>query len=310
MGAQPNDNNASSVARAYPDNVLGVYIRDVTTTKGITDPLEDPVGLKALSVKAEVEEQFAGSSTTSLQSGSRRGTLSTTPRRTSSSFSSVLSFRSGSTTGQKGPQSEIGEGVYFDKSHATLTAEPKTMAGSSDDVQTPTADDRLATLAAGLRMTTMTPSGALNNSKGANENPVITQAPKPTPPPSIQRRPTPNAITSPTSTRAQRRGTAGSSASDSDSNMELDARLVPRMSSVGSVSSVGSGSTLGTGAVMSQLTIPTVGLSLEERKRSELQMRVWKARLAMPNRVKLRVFKDPRECEEETDEILQREMLC
>lgn len=298
----------AQIAKAYPDNVLGVYIRDVTTRKGFTDPLEDPTGETALIVKAEVDAQVAGWSTTSLagsnssQTTSRRGALSAAVRRPSASFSSVLSSRRDSVASQNGPQDTL------------FMSEPESLPASTDEAQTPTATDRptfdsLATVVAGLNMGASPQSGTLNASNGGSDKSVINQAPKPIQPPSIHHRPSASfGLTSPSTTRAQRRGTGGSSASDSDSNMDLDERVASRMSSVGSISSTASGSDIG--LLVSRLAQPTAGLSPEERKRTELQMRVWKARLGMPPHVKLRVFQEPSECLQETDEILQREAAC
>ncbi|KAF7361611.1 hypothetical protein MVEN_00504300 [Mycena venus] len=49
-------------------------------------------------------------------------------------------------------------------------------------------------------------------------------------------------------------------------------------------------------------------MSETERKRYELQLRVWRARTQMPGHVPLRIFRDPRECVE-AEEILKREKL-
>ncbi|KAJ3532300.1 hypothetical protein NMY22_g7791 [Coprinellus aureogranulatus] len=222
--------------------------------------------------------------------------------------SSISSIRKDST--QKGSNNEMADEVYFSSNNTLLTSEPESLMDPSEDAQTPTVDNRDTT----DRMATVTNSGlrsapgALNAATRSNSNSIITEAPKPTPPPSLQRRATAYSMTSPTTKRAQRHGTTGSSASESDSNLDLDERIASRMGSMGSISSSGSGTGFGPGALMSQLTLQTSGVSPEERKRRELQMRVWKARLMMPVHVNLRVFKDPKECEQETDEILQREM--
>ncbi|KAJ7268654.1 hypothetical protein B0H12DRAFT_58952 [Mycena haematopus] len=49
-------------------------------------------------------------------------------------------------------------------------------------------------------------------------------------------------------------------------------------------------------------------MSEAERKRYELQLRVWRARTQMPSAVPLRIFRDPKECVE-AEEILKREKL-
>lgn len=45
-------------------------------------------------------------------------------------------------------------------------------------------------------------------------------------------------------------------------------------------------------------------LSESEKKRQELQMRVYRARTQMPSTVKLRVFRNPSECVAEVDPLL------
>jgi len=49
-------------------------------------------------------------------------------------------------------------------------------------------------------------------------------------------------------------------------------------------------------------------MSEAERKRYELQLRVWRARTQMPGHVPLRIFRDPRECVE-AEEVLRKEKL-
>ncbi|KAI0369116.1 hypothetical protein BV20DRAFT_997309 [Pilatotrama ljubarskyi] len=49
----------------------------------------------------------------------------------------------------------------------------------------------------------------------------------------------------------------------------------------------------------------TAGMSEGEKKRWELQMRVWRARMDMPAHIPIRVFREPEECVE-VDEILDR----
>lgn len=45
-------------------------------------------------------------------------------------------------------------------------------------------------------------------------------------------------------------------------------------------------------------------LSESEKKRQDLQTRVYRARTQMPSSVKLRVFRNPSECAEEVDPLL------
>ncbi|KAJ6594203.1 hypothetical protein B0H19DRAFT_917133 [Mycena capillaripes] len=49
-------------------------------------------------------------------------------------------------------------------------------------------------------------------------------------------------------------------------------------------------------------------MSEEERKRYELQLRVWRARTQMPGHIPLRIFRDPAECAE-AEEVLKKEKL-
>jgi hypothetical protein len=46
-------------------------------------------------------------------------------------------------------------------------------------------------------------------------------------------------------------------------------------------------------------------MSAAEKRRYDLQMRVYKARNVMPREIPLRVFKKPEECMEETKAILK-----
>ncbi|KAJ7647005.1 hypothetical protein FB45DRAFT_781417 [Roridomyces roridus] len=50
-------------------------------------------------------------------------------------------------------------------------------------------------------------------------------------------------------------------------------------------------------------------VSEPERRRNELQLRVWRARTQLPPHIPLRVFRTPAECTVEADEILARERL-
>jgi len=44
-----------------------------------------------------------------------------------------------------------------------------------------------------------------------------------------------------------------------------------------------------------------------EKKRYELQMRVYRARTQMPSQIVLRIFREPAECVEVEEEMLRRE---
>ena len=69
-----------------------------------------------------------------------------------------------------------------------------------------------------------------------------------------------------------------------------------------SSSSSRSSSSNGSGANSARSTTP---LTDPERKQGELQLRVYRARLDMPDHIPLRVFRDPRECIEAA-EVLDR----
>ncbi|KAJ7346955.1 hypothetical protein DFH08DRAFT_780713 [Mycena albidolilacea] len=73
-----------------------------------------------------------------------------------------------------------------------------------------------------------------------------------------------------------------------------------RAGKAASVRSAASGSTVGSAT--------KEGMSEAERKRYDLQLRVWRARTQMPGHIPLRIFRDPRECVE-AEEILRKEKL-
>ncbi|KAF6743015.1 hypothetical protein DFP72DRAFT_153242 [Ephemerocybe angulata] len=342
----------AELAQKYPDNVLAIFIRDVTTQEGVTDPLDDPTGWNALVIQSALLElndppNASSPGNTSPSPRSRRSSVANrlvgAGKKSSSSLSSFLNLKSEAR--RDGVSDEMAGGSYFTTSTqqpTPLSAEPETYNNNNNDPSTapvrrsgaaeapeegatprlsaPGIMENSPTITQGMSSSSSsypggpTPkaaAGALNQNQETQarlkKRSIITDAPKPTSPltlkaPAHGRRPSlapslsAKRLPKPSgSARAQRKGTTGSSASESDASVDISLTTTPsrRSSSAGAM-------------LPGALVLPTSGVRPEERRRNELQMRVWRARMGVPGHVVVRVFRKPEECVE-AGEILEGE---
>ncbi|KAF5332147.1 hypothetical protein D9611_008198 [Ephemerocybe angulata] len=335
----------AELAQKYPDNVLAIFIRDVTTQEGVTDPLDDPTGWNALVIQSALLElndppNTSSPGNTSPSPRSRRSSVANrlvgAGKKSSSSLSSFLNLKS---EARRDGSDEMASGSYFTASTqqpTPLSAEPETYNNNNNDdshtapvrsgaaeapeegatprISAPGIMENSPTITQGMSSTqypggpTPKAGGALNNQEiqaHVKKRSIITDAPGPTRPltlkaPAHGRRPSlapslsAKRLAQPSS-RAQRKGTTGSSASESDASIDISLTTTPsrRSSSAASM-------------LPGALVLPTSGVPVEERRRNELQMRVWRARMGVPAHVVLRVFRKPEECVE-AGEILEGE---
>ncbi|KAF6753154.1 hypothetical protein DFP72DRAFT_849510 [Ephemerocybe angulata] len=105
----------AELAQKYPDNVLAIFIRGVTTQEGVTNPLDDPTGWNALVIQSALLELNG-----TLPPNSSSGNVSPSSRRSSvanrlvgagkKSSSSLPSFLSLGTGGGAGASDEMAGG--------------------------------------------------------------------------------------------------------------------------------------------------------------------------------------------------------
>ncbi|KAF6759332.1 hypothetical protein DFP72DRAFT_132948 [Ephemerocybe angulata] len=335
----------AELAQKYPDNVLAIFIRDVTTQEGVTDPLDDPTGWNALVIQSTLLElndtlpnptYSSSPGNTSPSPRSRRSSVANrlvgAGKKSSSSLSSFLNLKSEAR--RDGVSDEMAGGSYFTASTqqpTPLSAEPETYNNNNDShtapgrsgavqpeegatprISAPGIMENSPTITQGMS-STQHPGGPTPKAGGGGgpaltgpltRKSIITDAPKPTSPltlkaPAHGRRPSLapslSAKRLAPSSRAQRKGTTGSSASESDASIDISLTTTPsrRSSSAASM-------------LPGALVLPTSGVPVEERRRNELQMRVWRARMGVPAHVLVRVFRKPEECVE-AGEILEGE---
>ena len=296
------------MARERPQQILGAFLRDAdASTFNGPEPLDDPTGWKAIGA-----------------AGTRPNTRPLVPRSdTASSSASSLSFlkynygskanvprtpnvRTPDADRTPRPNRYISDGVRsklgggrqvpkpansFDEiAHAKarehertyfglgpLNSEPESSEASVPYARVGEIEDTVLTptLASSSRMeTSKTITGQMNNltlrsSTDPPQTPIsyVTQPPKPTPPPSITQPYPHNLEPSSSSFRSQQTGSSTSSESSSSRR--------------GSMTET-------------------------EKKRTELQLRVYRARTQMPSHIPLRVFRNPSECIE-VQEILDQD---
>lgn len=225
-------------------------------------------------------------------------------KKSSNSISSLWSYKDRPDHDPSGRNGDPGAHFYTGSSSSngngprpTVTAEPESYA--PDETPKIPALEISQTIKANRREV----ASSKSSTTSSWNNGVITEPPKPTLPPSVPSSnygPVPSSNSSSSSSpwhtpdsrssrkavsRAQRTGTSSSASSQAS----MDERDRVSRQSTG-------------------LSLPTsgAGLTLEDRKRNELQMRVWRARTVMPGHVKLRMFRHPKECVE-VDETLKRE---
>jgi len=296
------------LARERPRQILGAFLRDAdASTFNGPEPLDDPTGWKAIGAAGTrpntrplvPRSDTASSSASSLSFlkynyGSKANVPRTpnvrtpdadrTPRPNRYTSDGVRSKLGGGRQVPKPANSfdEIAhakarehERTYFGL--GPLNSEPESSEASVPDARVGEIEDTVLTptLASSSRMeTSKTITGQMNNltlrsSTDPPQTPIsyVTQPPKPTPPPSITQPYPHNLEPSSSSFRSQQTGSSTSSESASSRR--------------GSMTET-------------------------EKKRTELQLRVYRARTQMPSHIPLRVFRDPSECIE-VQEILDQD---
>ncbi|KAH9479808.1 Phosphatidate phosphatase APP1 [Psilocybe cubensis] len=283
----------ADIARERPDRILAVFVRDAdANTFGGPPALEDPTGWKAMGAAGTrpIERPLVSRSESGMTNGSFSPSISSY-----SKYSSFFSSNSGSSTPnvRTGDANETPRPNTFgfdsgrqpstsasvdDKALAkardqsylgvgALTAEPESMR--SGDAVTP---PRLSAVT-GPAIYVNSPNNSSREPQDVMQSPgkFVDQPPKATPPPSIR----------------------------------------SSMSSLGPASAAASFRSQRTGSSTSSGSSNTTGkrissISEAEKKRNDLQMRVYRARTQMPSHIPLRIFRDPSECVE-AQEILDQE---
>ncbi|EAU90117.2 hypothetical protein CC1G_12228 [Coprinopsis cinerea okayama7 len=338
----------ADLTRQRPNNILGVFIRDVSTIEGVTDPIDDPTGGLALIARAtrstvglssesqanlasETDSTFSNDRDAGIYGqGQRRPSVA---RSVSSLLASAVGKRSGSISSLWSRDSTPnnvqaqGQDGYFDsdsvwetrKLSDALHEEPEDMATPQIAQSTSSGQGQVGDANPTPRMNstpTMTPSSTIKQSSSAGQ--FITEPPKATPPPSLHGR--------------RRRGSTKSSRSLANSEnggvgvalADIATRRSQRTGDAASSISTSSSSSSRFSYDGSDPNDPSAGhafkarfervtrqmntaVTVEDRRRAELQLRVWQARTVMPDWVVLRVFRHPEECVE-AQEILDREL--
>ncbi|PPQ85263.1 hypothetical protein CVT25_010036 [Psilocybe cyanescens] len=276
----------ADIARERPDRILAVFVRDAdANTFGGPPALEDPTGWKAMGAAGTrpVERPLVSRSESGMTAAS-----------TSTSYSKYNFFSGGSTPdlptvdANETPRpnnfgfdnlrqpstaslddkalAKARDQIYLGVS--ALSTEPESM--ESGDGSTP---PRLSSIT-GPAIYVNSPN---NSSMPRREQPqfmpasrFVDQPPRATPPPSVRSSLNLGPASAAESFRSQRTGSSASSGSSGATGKR-----------VGSISDA-------------------------EKKRNDLQMRVYRARTQMPSHIPLRIFRDPSECVEAKG-ILDRE---
>ncbi|KAH6916366.1 hypothetical protein BKA70DRAFT_1093056 [Coprinopsis sp. MPI-PUGE-AT-0042] len=300
----------ADLARQRPSSVLGIFIRDVSTIEGVTDPIDDPTGWGAVVAHAtsstlgiDSEANLASDSESEDESDARPSNttrrsmtnLLVNARKKTSSISSYLSSR----------DREGGDPSYFD-------ANPGTSGRSSVYATEP--EDFPANHPPLVDVDPTPRVEQVSSMQGATPRPrqaaqFITEGPKATPAPSINSRPRPASRASVTTPAA------ASLVSIAERRSQRSGDTASSISTASSVSSGRSRFSEGGHAIKEAFRVRVEKMArvsasapaMEDRRRAELQLRVWRARTLVPNHIVLRVFRHPEECVE-AGEVLDREL--
>ncbi|TFK23189.1 hypothetical protein FA15DRAFT_594632 [Coprinopsis marcescibilis] len=334
----------ADLARERPSNILGVFIRDVSTEEGVTDPIEDPTGWnavvahatsKTLGMDSEArlatdEDPVVGDPEPPRRIANSRRSVSelllSVAGRRSSSLSSFLAYTDRDPerlAAESAGESDSDSGMMYPSqrngSAPIVQGEPEEMrpgdrALINDQIESDTdPTPRMNTVP--RMMSTNESVPIITCVDESTPRQYITEAPKAVRPPSLYTRPaSSSASTLSTSRRSQRTGDATSSASSASSVSSSHSQF----SLSAALQDNGNGGGGGGGAdtrklrhifkakVEKMTRTATTSNSVDERRRAELQVRVWRARTLMPSHVVFRVFRHPVECTE-VAETLDRE---
>jgi hypothetical protein len=272
----------------------------------VTDPIDDPTGWGAvvahatsstlgidseanLASDSDSDESDARPSNTTRRSMTN---LLVSARKKTSSISSYLSSR----------DREGGDPSYFDvnpgsSGRPSVYMEPEDLPENQARLVDVDPTPRVEQVAA-----TPTP-------RPKQPAQFITEAPKATPAPSINVRPRPASRASVTTPAA------ASLVSIAERRSQRSGDTASSISTASSVSSGRSRFSEGGHAIKEAFRVRVEKMAkvsasapaMEDRRRAELQLRVWRARTLVPNDIVLRVFRHPEECVE-AGEILQSEL--